>query len=382
MSNTPPRKGRTSTTILIILLLTAAIVSVGTFYLVKNVVGNKFDFHLGTNQSTAQADAASPAPTETPAPEAPPEPKHFVISMVGDCALASNRNQNHFDSIISENGLEWPFSGTIDILGADDFTLANLECSFSDSKLTSSTTFSFLGKAEYAQILSLGSVEAVTNGNNHTEDYDAQGEADTHAAVDAAGVGYIGAGESQIFTTESGLKIGVYCPGWRNCTIQGAQEAIPALREAGADVVIYAPHWGQEGKYHANNDQQLVAHAAIDAGADIVCGTHPHVLQPMEEYNGGVIFYSLGNWSFGGNTSPRDRDTAIAQVTITQEPDGTCHITGFTLIPCSLSSTDGINDYRPTPYGEADEGFARAISKLDGSYTGPDLNVDYSFMNG
>ena len=383
MSNTPSRKGRTSTTILILLLVTAAVVSVGTFYLVKNVVGDDFDFHLEASRTPVQAEAASPVPTQTPAPEPTPEAKTYVISMVGDCTLASDKNQSHFDSVISENGLEWPFSGTIDILSADDFTLANLECSFSDKNLPSSgSTFAFRGKTEYAQILSLGSVEAVTNGNNHTQDFGETGEADTRAAVEAVNVGYIGANESQIFTTESGLKIGVYCPGWRNCTIQGAQEAIPALREAGADVIIYAPHWGQEGKYHANSEQELVAHTAIEAGADIVCGTHPHVMQRMEEYNGGVIFYSLGNWSFGGNTAPRDRDTVIAQVTITQEPDGTCHVSGFTLIPCSLSSTDGINDYRPTPYSESDEGFARAISKLDGTYTGPDLNVDYSFLNG
>ena len=168
----------------------------------------------------------------------------------------------------------------------------------------------------------------MTNGNNHTLDFNERGVADTKAAVEAVNVGYIGANESQIFTTESGLKIGVYCPGWRNATIDGANQAIPALREAGADIVIYAPHWGMEGQYHPIAEQELVAHTAIDAGADIVCGTHPHVMQRMEEYNGGMIFYSLGNFSFGGNSAPRDRDSVIAQVTITQDARRQVHRDG------------------------------------------------------
>ena len=367
------RKRSSFLPVFLTLLITAVIVSIGLFFVVKNVVGDDFDFHLDIARKPVQAEPAAPAPSEVPEETPEPEPKTYVISMIGDCTLAAQRGMNHFDSIVADKGLEWPFSGTVDILSADDFTLANLECSLSDDHLRSSATFSFLGKSEYAQILSLGSVEAVTNGNNHTQDFGAQGEADTRAAVEAASIGYIGAGESQIFTTESGLKIGVYCPGWHNCTLAGVEQEIPALREAGADVIIYAPHWGQEGKYHPNAEQELVAL--------IVCGTHPHVLQRTESYNGGMICYSLGNFSFGGNTSPRDRDSAIVQVTITQQPDGTCAVTGVTLIPCCLSSTEGVNDYRPTPYAEDDEGYVRASSKLDGSYTGADLVVDYSFLN-
>ena len=98
-------------------------------------------------------------------------------------------------------------------------------------------------------------------------------------------------------------------------------------------------------------NQESFAHAAIDAGAHIVFGTHPHVLQKMEAYNGGYIFYSLGNFSFGGNTAPRDVDTAIAQVTVKKDGDGWT-IDGYDPIPCRLSSTDSKNDYCPRPYKE------------------------------
>ena len=99
----------------------------------------------------------------------------------------------------------------------------------------------------------------------------------------------------------------------------------------------------------------------------------------MEAYNGGYIFYSLGNFSFGGNTAPRDVDTAIAQVTVKKDGDSWA-VDGYDLIPCRLSSTDSKNDYCPRPYKEDEEGYARALSKLDGSWTGSDLSVDYSFM--
>ena len=377
MSRNKPRSGRTSTIILILLLVTALFTSGGVYYLATNVVDEDFDFHLDI--SPTNADVRALLPEET-AIVAQPEPKDYTISMVGDCTLASSQRENGFDSVIAEKGLDWPFSGTVDILSADDFTLANLECTLSDTHLTSGSTFAFRGPTENAQILVSGSVEAVTNGNNHTPDFGAQGEADSRAAVEAADVGYLGPDEAKIFATESGLKIGVYCPGWNNATLAGVEEVIPALREDGADVVIYAPHWGREGKYHPTDEQQLVAHAAIDAGADIVCGTHPHVLQRCEEYNGGMIFYSLANYSFGGNNAPRDRDTVIAQVTITQDADGKCAVTGYTLIPCCLSSTEGVNDFCPVPYDEDDEGYARALSKLDVTYSGPDLNVDSSFL--
>lgn len=378
MKNKSPRSGRASTAVLVVLLLTAALVTAGLVFLAMNTI-NDFDLHLDFTKRTAQAEPAAPEETAMPVE---PETETFVISMIGDCTLASSQRTSDFDRVIRENGLEWPFSGTVDILANDDFTLANLECSFSDAGLRSASTFAFLGPAENAQILANGSVEAVTNANNHTLDFNEQGVIDTKAAVEAASVGYIGANESQIFTTDRGLNIGVYCPGWRNATIDGANQAIPALREAGADIVIYAPHWGNEGKYHPIAEQELVAHTAIDAGADIVCGTHPHVMQRMEEYNGGMIFYSLGNFSFGGNNAPRDRDSVIAQVIVTKDADGKYTVTGYNLIPCCLSSTEGINDYRPTPYAEDDEFYARALSKLDGTFTGPDLTVDYSFLNG
>ena len=144
------------------------------------------------------------------------------------------------------------------------------------------------------------------------------------------------------------------------------------------DIVIALMHWGLEGYYRPADNQTVLGQAAIDAGADIVYGSHPHVLQPIEEYNGGYIVYSLGNYVFGGNTNPRDKDTAIVQFTVKRAADGTVTVEGWEAIPCRLSSVTAYNDFCPTPYEEGSEEYDRTMSKLDGSFDGPNLVIDYS----
>lgn len=193
-------------------------------------------------------DRGSAAGTPRPVQNAdkPKEPDTFVISMVGDCTLASIQTGRDFDSYIDKNGTSWPFSGVVDYLDQDEFTLANLECTFSDEKLKSSSLFYFRGPSSYADILVQGSVECVTLGNNHTDDFGAKGVADTKAALDAVGVPWAAAGESKVITTEHGLKIGIYCPGWTGLSKSNITTGIQKLKEAGADILIFAPHWGTE----------------------------------------------------------------------------------------------------------------------------------------
>ena len=102
------------------------------------------------------------------------------------------------------------------------------------------------------------------------------------------------------------------------------------------------------------------------------------MLQRIDQYNGGTIVNSLGNYSFGGNTNPRDPDTAIVQFTVRRDWDGSVTVEGYEAIPCCLSSTAGINDYRPVPYEKGTTEYDRAMSKLLGTFTGPDLTIDYS----
>ena len=155
----------------------------------------------------------------------------------------------------------------------------------------------------------------------------------------------------------------------------------------GAEYIICAFHWGQELYYKPNAAQKDLAHACIDAGANLIYGSHTHCLQPIELYNGSLILYSCGNWIFGGSTMPSDPDTALFQVTLKRGEDGSLKRTGaVNVIPCCVSSkldeaerkAQNYNDYCPTPYETDSEEFNRVFSKLTGEYEPTSQGADYS----
>lgn len=324
---------------------------------------------------------SSPSPNATPAPsdavQTEPEHERFTISLVGDCTLEGNRFQS-----LCDDDMGYPFENVREYFENDDATIANLECNFSDALLSSGSLFHFKAPTENADMLVSGGIDFVTTANNHIMDYGQRGLDDTLSALDERGIAYGIDGQSVVFTTESGLKLGIYC-GYGGFMISETQikEAIDKLKADGAEYIICALHWGVEGSYRPNAYQKNLAHAAIDAGADLVYGSHPHVLQPTEEYGGGLILYSLGNFSFGGNSFPRDYDSVIVQLTLCRNADGDVSLEACDYIPCSISGSDENNDFRPTPYKKGSKEFERTMSKLDGSFTGADLEVDYSFLD-
>ena len=110
-----------------------------------------------------------------------------------------------------------------------------------------------------------------------------------------------------------------------------------------------------------------MAHSVIDAGADVVWGHHPHVLQPIEKYGDGIIFYSLGNFSFGGNTSPRDYDSALIQLMLIRGVDGSVRMDQVEVHPVCISSITTSNNYQPTPYEPSSAEYDRIMGKLNWS---------------
>lgn len=331
---------------------------------------------------TAEAQAASPSPiaSSTPIPTPEPTPQYFELSFVGDCTLASTVSNKKlgvsYESVVGTN-YAYPFEKTVQYFNDDDFTFANLECALTNSTASDTKNFCFRADTSYTQILSMGSVEFVTLGNNHVLDYGEQGYADTKAALDAAGIKYAGRDEWSIYETASGLKIGVYAVSFGKT--QQIKDGIAALKAAGAEFVVAAIHWGDEGSYDANDLQKEQGHAAIDAGADIVIGSHPHTLQPCEEYNGKYIYYSLGNWSFGGNTAPRDPDTIILKLTVERNLNGAINVTNREHIPCACTGVKGGNNYQPVPYEVGSEQYNRTLSKIDGTFDGPNLTIGYQY---
>ena len=305
-----------------------------------------------------------------PEPEPEPKPELFSIAMMGDCAIASEHSSkaksNSYESTIGED-YAYPFSNVKHIYSEDDFVIVNLECAISEYNVPREKTYRLRAKPEYVNILIEGGIDFAATGNNHTFDYGTKGYEETLQILEANGVGFAPNGGWNLHTTDSGLVIGVYSKNFPSMAdvIKGVRE----LRDAGAELIITALHWGDEGSYRANSDQKLVAHSAVDAGAHIVMGTHPHVLQEMEVYKEGYIWYSLANWTFGANVNPADKDTVIARVNVMRDIDGSITLIGADNVPCSISSVKTHNDYRPTPYEPGSLEYERVLSKLEGTFT-------------
>lgn len=349
-----------------------------------------------TNQTepTVTTTPVTTAPPETTVPpettlpeteplETEPQPETFTLTFVGDCTLGTMPNwvnyAYNFVKIIGED-YEKPFQYVKTYFENDDCTFVNLEGVLADEGTPVEKQFNFRGPTSYVNILTMSSVELVTLANNHTYDFGTDGYTSTKTTLDGAGVAYVEKNSSTLITTDSGLTIGVYAVYFSLNKSDLAAE-VAQLKENGAEIIVAAVHWGQEGVYTPNNNQKTIAHNLIDAGVDIVWGHHPHVLQPIEEYNGGIIYYSLGNFCFGGNHNPADKDTAVLQQQIIRDVDGTVSLGSLTIVPCSVSSITSRNDFQPTPYEEGSEKYDRVLSKLDGSFDGPNLDMSYRDNN-
>lgn len=290
-------------------------------------------------------------PLELPVPN--PEIS-ITISVVGDCTLGTDENFNYSRSLnayYEKNGPEYFLKNVKSIFEADDLTIANMEGTFTNLTTRADKTYAFKGPAEFVNIFTEGSVEAVTLANNHSRDYGAQSLVDTKATLDEAGVVHFGYDEVSVVDVK-GVKvglIGIYELIDHTGRAQQVKDNIAKVKEQGAEVIIVIFHWGIERDAAPSTSQTTLARLAIDEGADLVCGHHPHVLQGMEVYKGKNIVYSLGNFCFGGNSNPSDKDTMIFQQTFTITKDGLKEDNVTNIIPCSLSSESSHNNYQPTP---------------------------------
>lgn len=163
-----------------------------------------------------------------------------------------------------------------------------------------------------------------------------------------------------------GVQIGLAgLEGWNeDVAKENTQKAIDYFHEKGTDLIILSYHWGIERECEQNVTQENIARYAIDNGADLILGHHPHVPQGIENYKGKYIAYSLGNFVFGGNRNPDDKDTLIFQVTF-QLINKKITNTKINIIPCSLSRKNDKNDYQPRELvGEEREQVLQKILKF------------------
>lgn len=306
-----------------------------------------------------------------PTAETEPEEEKYVISLAGDCTLGTTAPVYYADlGFIRTIGEDYghPFRNVQCYFANDDLTLVNLEGPLVDTGSPKpNKQFNFRGPTDYVNILTEGSVEAVSLANNHTEDYGIDGYQSTLDTLNEAGIPYVERDSSVIITLGDNFKVGIYGAMFYKLDEDQIVSGITALKEQGADFIIFAVHWGTEYSYNPSTMQVSLAYAAIDAGADVVWGHHPHVLQPIEKYGDGIIFYSLGNFSFGGNTSPRDYDSAVIQLTLIRSGDGSVRMDQVDVHPVCISSITTSNNYQPTPYEPSSAEYDRIMEKLNWS---------------
>lgn len=290
--------------------------------------------------------------TVTPEPEM--TPVSLTLSVVGDCTLGTDENFDYDTSLnayYENNGADYFLANVKSIFSSDDLTIANFEGTLTDSTEREDKQFAFKAPASYADILTAGSVEAVNTANNHSHDYGEQSFDDTLKALDAAGIIHFGYDETAV-TEVKGIKIGLVGIYELNDHLgrkEQLKQNIAKVKNEGAQLVIVIFHWGNEKEEVPDENQKTLGHLAIDEGADLVCGHHPHVLQGIEKYKGKNIVYSLGNFCFGGNSYPSDMDTMIFQQTFTIDQNGVKADDVTNIIPCSISSDSDYNNYQPTP---------------------------------
>ena len=297
-------------------------------------------------------------------------PVSLTLSVVGDCTLGTDETFDYDTSLNAyyENyGADYFLQNVKDIFSTDDLTIANFEGTLTDSDEREDKTFAFKAPASYASILTSGSVEAVNTANNHSHDYGEQSFNDTLAALDDAGIVHFGYDETAVMDVK-GIKVGlvgIYELYDHLEREQQLKDNIAKVKADGAQLIVVIFHWGNETETVPDSSQTTLGRIAIDEGADLVCGHHPHVLQGIETYKGRNIVYSLGNFCFGGNSSPSDMDTMIYQQTFTIDADGVKKDNVTNIIPCSISSAayDGYNNYQPTP-AEGDEA-TRILGKIN-----------------
>ena len=306
------------------------------------------------------------------AQEKEPEKVSLTISAAGDCTLGTDEYFYYPTSLPAKYEEEqdpgYFFQKVEPIFSQDDLTIVNMEGTLTqETARKENEIYAFKGDEEYAQILTEGSVEAANLANNHSYDYGEKSYTDTIQALEDVGISTFGYDRTAIVDVK-GVKVGLlgtYELDVHEDCEEDMIENIQSLQEQGAQIIIASFHWGIERANIPNEIQVDLAHSAIDHGADLVLGHHPHVLQGIETYKGKNIVYSLANFCFGGNSSPSDMDSMIFQQTFTLEDGELIEDNVTNVIPVKVSSSweQGINDYQPVPV-EGDTGEA-IISRLE-----------------
>lgn len=276
------------------------------------------------------------------------EPPTITVQAVGDLNLSGDA-----EGTMRALGYAHAFEGTRALLAEGDLNLANLESPITSRGQKQSKRFTFRMAPASAKAIAEAKILLVSQANNHAIDYGLQGMEDTLAALDRAGIAHAGAGKdlaaarAPAIVEVKGLKVGLlsysltfptefYATSSHGGTAHGEASwvaaDVKALR-ARVDLVLVAFHWSAELLDTPKDYQRELGHLAIDAGADAVIGTHPHILQGIEIYQDKPILYSMGNYAFGSR-SHKAADSALVRMTFAGN-----RLTALTAVPLDVDNT-------------------------------------------
>ena len=281
----------------------------------------------------------------------------ITITATGDFTIGGDtrKSTDIFDNELQrQNGdINFTMRNVRDILLEDDLTIVNFEGTLTETTYIPSSKknneFLFSAPPSYVKMLSDNGIEAVSLENNHVLDHGEDAYQETINTLVYEGIVYSNSTHMGVYEVK-GVQIAMLS---YLCIDRYEQlwDKVPAdIAEAKAQypIVIVSFHWGKEKDYSPTDNQVKMGRLAVDAGADLVLGHHSHRLNPIEQYKGVYICYSLGNFCFSGNNKPSDMTSFMFQTRF-RVLDGEVTNEGFRIIPIRISSRTDRNDFIPTP---------------------------------
>ena len=355
MNKRRKRKAKRRVLIIILIVIFGLLLTIGIKLIAghkekRSENGNDSDSFVIENSHENGTENEQTKPEEVTLDAGISEP--VTLTFTGDIILGKHINADYDSSMLGKMDEVQDYGYFLqnfrDLFASDDATIIDMEGCLTESDDAVEKEFNFKAPFDYVNILLQGNVDAATMANNHSHDYGPEGFSDTEETLENNGIKTFGYDKVNYLELK-GNKIGLIGAYFLRETDDETQTMLNCIQEAkdnGANIIIVFAHWGIELEYVPGSWQIYNGRLAIDNGADLVVGCHPHVLQGYEEYNGHYIVYSFGNFCFGGNRNPYDKDAYIIQWTANKE-NGELTTNELNVIPVSVSSHSDYNDYCP-----------------------------------
>ncbi len=237
--------------------------------------------------------------------------KSILLTFTGDCTIGctekTRADSDSFESVAKAKGYDYFFANYREMFEQDDLTVINFEGVLSDKKAQESQTktYRFRAPTEFVKVLTGSSIEICSLANNHTGDFGAQGEESTKAALEANQIGWFKQYTPYIYEKD-GIKIAfVSLHNIWNEFEKVKQMLLKLKEEDKVNSIVVCWHAGLEYRGSHETNVERTSQAMVKYGADLVIINHPHVIQGINITNNRSVFYSLGNFVFGGNSRIR-----------------------------------------------------------------------------